>query len=1064
MSTGKGNPLPANQVPATPAQRRMWFIDQMMPGLSAYNVPWVIRVSGPLDAAALRRALNETVARHEAWRTVFTESGGQPVQRVRPVAEVPCELTELPEITAREHIHRLTREPFDLASGPLIRAALFQTRPDEHLLALVFHHIVVDGWSFQLFFQQLLAGYQNQPVPSPPLQYTDYAEWEATRPAAVAAEHYWAHALDGAQSIVELPADRPRPAEPSFAGGQYDFTIPGAGRVKEFARARGLTPFAVLLAAFGATVARFTGRDDLLIGVPVSGRTQPGTDQVAGLFTNTLPVRLKAGAQTTFDELLTATRRTLVEGMEHQDLPFERIADLVKAERGLSFSPLVQLLFQWEELPGAVRTGDLTWHPELQDNGGSKLDLTLSVLEHDNVLSGRITYAADLYDEASAARFAECWLALTDAALAHPSARLVTLPLTPPGQLALVTQAWAAGSPLPAGPDTAIALLTRSPGSGLTSRTEAHADEAAAHGADAGQLPQGVAGADGSGEGQAEVSARWERVARIAGALTAAGVGPESKVGLCLPRDGQLIDALLGIWWAGGAYVPLDPAYPSARLEAMVADAGVQLVLGDFPGVKSLSLDDALAAEPIARQEIHPHSAAYTIFTSGSTGRPKGVTVTQANVASMLRAFQSLLGLGSEDHLVAVTTLAFDISVLELLLPLACGAQVTVAGAETAADPVALRALLESAGATALQATPATWRALTLTGGVPKNVRVRLCGGEALPADLAESLTGPGIELWNVYGPTETTVWSAASVVEPGAPIVLGPPIPGTQLYVLDDALNPVPPGVTGQLFIGGPGVTRGYHGRASLTAQQFLPDPFTSGGRLYATGDLARWRGDGRLDFLGRQDQQIKLRGYRIELGEIEAVLRECPGVTDAVVTVSTPGGDPRLAAYVVGETEGLRELLAVRLPDYMLPSVFMSLAELPRTLNGKADRKALPEPVWMAGSKSRAPSSEVELQLARLWQELLSMPELPGAEDNFFALGGHSLTATSLLARVRSELGPAVPLIAFFRMPTVAALAVEVEAGQAGGRVLAPLLPHQRAHELDDDSLDALFEELMR
>jgi amino acid adenylation domain-containing protein len=579
-------------------------------------------------------------------------------------------------------------------------------------------------------------------------------------------------------------------------------------------------------------------------------------------------------------------------------------------------------------------------------------------------------------------------------------------------------------------------------------------------------------------------TASW--AGQIATVLAAHGVGPDVPVGLCLPRTAALIPAMLGVWWAGGGYVPLDPGYPAERLRLMVADSGLGILLthSSLAGlvatiagpqvtivkVDSTEVTDAASASP---RSTPPDALAYTIFTSGSTGRPKGVAVPRRAVHALLRAFRDALCLTSADRLVAVTTLSFDIALLELLLPLVCGGQVVVADAATAGDGAALSKLLVRSGATALQATPATWRMLVAAGGIPAGVRLRLCGGEALPPDLVDALTADGAAAWNVYGPTETTVWSAAGPIAPApAPVEVGPPIAGTQMYVLDANLRPVPPGVVGEVYLGGAGMARGYHGQPGLTAERFVPDPLrgTPGARLYRTGDLARWRDTGRLEVLGRVDHQVKVRGFRIETGEIEAVLATHERVAQAVVTAQTPAGGPdavpQLVAYVAPadpaggalDPGALRRHLQTHLPDYMIPAKFVQLEAIPLTPNGKIDRAQLPVPNWGSERSARRepPQTPVQIRLAEIWTDLLPPSGPLGRHDNFFSLGGHSLTATQLIARIRTVFGVDLPLRTLFTHATVAELASLLE--ESGAGVSTPAPGGERKVRVDAGAMDAV------
>jgi len=1011
------------ELPASFAQRRFWWLDRLDPGLPTYNVPWSVELTGPLDEQALRSVLQSAVDRHEALRTTLREADGDPVQVVADHLELAWHTMDVstaadPMAAAAARAVKLARQPFDLERGPLVRVELLRLAPEHHRLVLVCHHAVSDGWSFGVLFDELVAEYNGGHPEPPPIQYADFAAWQAQQKDAWAqAEQYWRAELAGAPTTLELAGVRPRPNRPSYAGHTFEFLLgqPLSAAVRQTAREAGTTVFAVLLAGFAATVARMAGRDDVLVGVPVSGRVLPETENVFGLFTNTVPLRLRLGEAGDFRTLVAQARANVAEALTHQDYPFDRIVELANLTRDITRSPLVQVFFQFEDSPRSVRHGDLTWSPIIMDNGGAKFDLSVAThLMPDGEIAGWFNYATDLYDEAWANRFLDLYRGMLAAATAAPTARLSTLDYLPAAERQLVTREWATGAALPDGPWTAAELLAGAPGLPAAARQDAR---------------------------------------HVAGALRALGVGPEQPVGIYLARDERLIPAVLGCWWAGAAYVPLDPNLPPARLAAMVADSGLRVVIGgDHPAeplgehVRVLPYKEALSGDPIDPVPVPPTAAAYTIFTSGSTGRPKGVTVTQGNVASMLRAFQGILPLGPGDHLVAITTLSFDISVLELLLPPLCGCRVTVADAQTATDANALRRLLQESGATALQATPATWRALHLTGGIPATVRLRLCGGEALPPDLAEALTTDGAQVWNVYGPTETTVWSAAGVVTRGEPVRIGPPIPGTRLYVLDDSLLPVPPTVTGQLFIGGPGVARGYHGRPDLTARQFIPDPFSDdGGRLYATGDLGRWTADGRIELLGRNDHQVKIRGFRIELGEVESVLRAHPLVDDAVVVVRGEGEGRHLAAFVSAraaelDEESLREHLVRQLPAYLVPAGFAILDRLPLNASGKVDRSALPDlvPTRRGGTP---PTSPTQVALAELWRDVLGVPTV-AVEDDFFALGGHSLDATRLLFRIRQSFGIEVSLRDFYAAPTLGDCARLIDETVVAGTTAAPTI----------------------
>ncbi len=1057
--------------PASFAQRRMWLLDQLTPGNPAYHVPWLVHLDGPLDRAALDQALTRVVARHEALRTVFAAAEGQPAQLVLPPAPV-----ELAEVTDPAE---LLTAPFDLGEGPLLRAGLVTDARDRHRLVLVLHHIVADGWSCDVLFDELsrcyaaaVAGTEPE-LPPLPVQYADFSrrQHDEQRQGALAGSaDYWRTQLAGAPTVLALPTDRPRPATQSHRGAwlpvPFDREL-GDG-VQALARAEGGTPFTVLLAGFAALLARYTAATDFLVGTPVSGRTRPETAGVVGPFANTLALRCRVTPGQTFRELLRAARATTLDALDHQELPFEEVVDLVQPERSLAYNPLVQVLVGLTRRPAAVDRGGLRWRPELVPTETVKMDLHLALEDDGGVLGGRLGYMPGVLDEATARGMAAAYLALLRAAVTDPDVRVDAVPLLPDAERRQMLAASGAAPdrhrPAPVDPGQAVS----------TQDSSAIA----------------VVGGDGT-LSYGELVARADR---LAGLLRERGVGPDTPVGVYVERSAALVVALLAIWRAGGVYLPLDPGYPADRLRLMLADSGTRLVLTHEPvrarlaelvppTCRTLCLDGqaaeiaarpATAPEPVAR----PEHLAYLIYTSGSTGRPKGVGVPRGAVVHLLGAFTELLDVSPADRWLSVTTPSFDIAVLELLLPLVRGARLVLADRAEVADATALAERLGRDGITVLQATPVTWRLLQLAGGVPSGVRLRVSGGEPIPADLVATLVSDGAHAWNGYGPTETAVYSAVGrVLAP--PARIGGPVGDTQLYVVDGRGQLVPPGVVGEVYIGGAGVARGYLGRPDLTAERFLPDPFGGrpGARLYRTGDLARRGADGALDFVGRADQQIKIRGFRVELGEIETQLRRQAGVRGAAVGVSGQGADTALVAYLVPDDPAatvpelwppLRSRLARHLPEHMIPATAVLLAELPTTPSGKLDRNALPAPDWTAvrAAAPVLPRTATEQALAGIWTDLLGVPTL-SVHDNFFALGGHSLTATRLIARIRGTLGAELPLRALFGAPTIAELAEVVEASGpaaagAGDAIRGDDLPTD-LDQLSDAEVDALLARLM-
>jgi amino acid adenylation domain-containing protein len=1052
------------EFPASSGQRRMWLLAEMDPGEPTYNNAWALWLDGALEVSALQQAWDAAMVRHEALRTTFRNESGVPVQVIEeePAAQ-PLHVTSVEQLAAGERepaaldlIRKLARIPFDLATGPLARAALVRLSPEAHVLAVVMHHIVADGWSFRILFDELSADYEaigrggGPAAAEPPIQYADFAIWQiehAEDGGYAPAGRFWRAELADAPSALPLPADEPYPARQTFAAGCIDLTLEPnlAGALRELAARHGTTLFAVLLAAYAVVLARLTGSDDLLIAVPMAARTRPETESVVGLFMNTVPIRIRIGRDGTLSDLVRAVHAATARALAHQELPFARVVELARPDRDPARLPLVQVMFAMEESWAVPDRGGLRWRPELVDNGTAMFEIELTVTDAPAGPQVHVKYNSDLFHRATGQLVADGFTTILRRLAGDPDLAVGDAEVMSSGDVALVTSVWPDGGPV-ADPDaTAVAQLWAA----------CAGDSVVA------------AGADGALTG-AEVR---DLARRIAAAVRGHGVGVSDRVAILLPRGARLLPAILGIWSAGASYVPLDPIYPAQRLATMLGDAGAAAIVVDsgfegapapppaavpVPVVDLAALPGAAAgtAEPVL--DLPPSAAAVTIFTSGSTGRPKAVSVTQGGIATLMNALQPMLDLAPGDRFVATTTFAFDIALVELLAPVLAGGCVVIADAEQALDAAGLRALLTDSGATALQATPAGWRMLVDAGGIPDRVKLRMTAGEPLPRDLADAMgAGDSVRLWNLYGPTETTIYSGGDAVGPSpAPIEIGSIIAGTQLYVLDTRLRPVPPGVMGEVYIGGAGVASGYHGAPSMTAGRFIPDPFSGrpGARLYRTGDVGRWRRSGRIELAGRADRQIKIRGYRIESGEVEAALRAHDDIAQAVVSVRGKGHDVRLVGYLVTRSgagdppAGLREHLREVLPDYMVPATFVVLPALPLTGSGKIDYRALPEPDWGAasGQVPVAPRTPAESRLATIVAELLGLPAPVGVSDNFFALGGHSLTATRLMARIRAVYGVDLPIRTLFSDPTVAGLAAALAA--AGGGAAGPPGPARR------------------
>lgn len=1025
--------------PASQAQRRMWFVHNFAPESPAYNTAKLFYLHGPLDSTLWERALQHLAGRHEALRTTFELRGTEVMQRVAGRMGFKLEtadLSGLSEAQQQARLAELAKEQacrmFDLKSGPLWRACLMRLGPERHTLAVVFHHSIFDGWSWGVFCRDLGRIYAGlltgQPAELPELRihYADFAHWqerfvsgnELSRLAG-----YWQGKLKNASPTLDLPTDRPRPPVESAHGANRTFTLPRTLRETLVAQAQReeVTLFMVLLAAFKVLLFRHSRQADVTVGVPFANRNPRETEALIGCFVDTLPLRTLLTGDPSFTELLQRTRQTVLEAHDHAALPFESLMQLLPTERDLSRSPWFQHFFQLRNVPRApIEAGPVHGELAALTTNTTKFTLSLHVDEQDGELACDWEYDTALFDADTIDRMAARWETLLQGITAQPDTRITALPLLPADERRMLSEWNQTETTFPHG--TCVHQLF---------------EEQAA------RTPEAVAVV--FNEQRLTYRELDARAAAVARHLHSLGAGPETPVGVCVERSLEMVVALLGVLKAGAGYVPLDPQYPAERLAFMVADSGTRIVLTQtalrerLPAteLKLVCLDaplpdmSAVSPVPVAAR---PDQLAYLTYTSGSTGRPKGVEVLHASTVNFLRDMHQRLELDDADVLLAVTSINFDISVLELFLPLTVGARVVVCPDAIRSDGSALAAELERHAITCLQATPATWR-LLLASGWRGNARLlALCGGEALAADLAGALVPRCQQLWNLYGPTETTIWSTAAKVRPGEAVHIGRPLANTRLHILDPQGWPTPIGVPGELFIGGDGLARGYRNRPELTAERFTACPPELGsGRLYRTGDRCRWRADGNVEFLGRLDNQIKLRGYRIEPGEIEAALRQCSGVSAAAVMAreDTPG-DLRLVAYLVTasaatDVGAIREFTARQLPEYLIPSAFVILPALPLTPNGKLDRSALPKPgneIAGRGTEPASGQSLLEYRLLELWERRLGVRGVK-LTDNFFRLGGHSLLAARLMLDIAELVGQSVPLASLFHHPTPQAMA---------------------------------------
>ncbi|MFL6289707.1 MAG: amino acid adenylation domain-containing protein [Thermoanaerobaculia bacterium] len=1025
------SPGDTGPAPLSFAQERLWFLDQLIPGASAYNIARAFRLAGPLAVPALAAAMAAAVRRHEALRTTFAALEGQPAQSVLPDLAPALPVADLSNLPAAQRqaeadrlLHEEARRPFDLRRGPLVRLLLLRLSAEtaeEHRFALTLHHIVADGWSMGLLLRELAVLYkQPAALPALPVQYADFAVWQRERLqggllASLVA--HWREALDGAPALLELPLDRPRPRVQAYRGAQVERDLPPAtaAALRGLGRRSGTTLFMGLLASLAALFARYAGRPDVVLGSPVAGRTRSEIEPLVGFFVNTLALRLRWEGDPGFAGLLDAARRSTLAAHAHQELPFEKLVAELAPERNLGHTPLFQAMLTLQESGADVlEMPGLATETVPVRRGESRFDLEIGVIDagpHGLRLLWR--YDRDLFDPATVARLAAHHERLLQGLLEDPERRLSRQPMLDPAEEEQLVRGWA-GPALPvSAPDTLHGLFTAQ-----AARTP--------------DAPAVIFGAETVT--YRELDARSARLARR---LRAAGAGPEVAVGVLLERTPDLVAALLAVLRSGSFYVPLDPAYPEARTAFLLEDSGARRVI---TAAELLDLD---GEGPELDGGAGSGNLAYVIYTSGSTGRPKGVAIEHRSAVDLLRWAAEVFSAEDLAGVFAATSVCFDLSVFELFLPLSRGGAVILGD-----DALALAGLPAAERVTLVNTVPSAMEELLRLAAVPRSVRtVNLAGEPLVPAlvDRIYERTAAG-RVFDLYGPSEDTTYSTFALRRPGGPATIGWPVAGTRAVLLDPWGNPVPAGIPGEVWLGGAGLARGYLHRPDLTAERFLPDPFSGPGeRLYRTGDLARRRADGSLELLGRIDHQVKLRGFRIELGEIEAALLAHPAVREAAVLAvdaANPDGDRRLAAYVAPpvEVEELRGHLAARLPSYMVPGAWVMLDALPRTPNGKLDRKALPRPDLSAGGDGFVPpETPEERTLAGIWADVLGL-ERVGLHDDFFRLGGHSLLATRVMARVRRELAVDLPLRSLFQAPTVGGLSRAVREAGASGTPAGP------------------------
>ena len=1057
-------PVPrSHHHPVSFAQERICFLQRLAPENVAYLFRTVLRFIGKLDAAALEGALGEIVCRHESFRTTFILVDGRPRQRVHPPWPFKLPVVDLARLGRRAQapfqqiLAQQFRKGFDISALPLVRWALVRLGEHEHALVHAEHHLIHDGWSFNVFLSELRDLYSAftrgspSPLPDLPIQLVDFCEWQHEWMKGEEAQQqldYWKGRLAGAEPVLDLPLDRPRPKKQSFNGAIERIELPPevADALRQASRRENATLFMTMTASFFALLSRYTGQNDICIGSGIANRRRRETESLIGMIINTIVLRASLDGELDFRALLQQVRSTTLEAYAHQDAPFDAVVEAVQPRRDLSHNPLFQVAFSFHDAPlSDLELSEVKIEvADLLDNGSAKFDMNIVVIPRAEQrargprmpdLEG-ITfiweYNRDLFEAATIQRMFGHYARILQAMAGSPEARVAGLKLLTKKERRQLDDWTATAAPYP----------------------EACVHDLIAEVAS--RIPEAAALV--AGEGTVSYARLNRRSNRLARQLQAQGSGHGAVIGVCLGRSAKLVEGLLAVLKAGAAYLPIEGGHPTSRLQSILRDAGASLLLTDSStapqvaacGLPALNLEaDGAAVErqdgmPLSGR-TRPDELAYIIYTSGSTGVPKGVAVPHRSLTNLLTAMRDTIGIAQRDGMFALTGITFDIAALELFLPLTTGASCWVAS-DSISGGAGLLKEIEASSARFIQATPSGWRALIEQGWRGDARVIALSGGETLPEPLARSLLGRSGIVWNLYGPTETTIWSTAHQLKAGDPTVpIGRPLANTQTLVLDAWLQHLPIGVVGELAIGGAGLALGYLNRRSETASSFVPNPYSElpGDRMYRTGDLVRHRSDGSLEFLGRSDHQVKVRGFRIELGEIEAALLEQAGVRAAVVAAAEDRPDGRrLVAYVVPEAEvprqeqrqrtsDLRQRLQEKLPEYMMPSVVVWLAALPLTANGKVDRKALPYPEVQPVETCAPPRTHVEAVVAAIWSEVLGCAQI-GIHDDFFMLGGHSFSAMQVASRVWRDLGVDLPVQVIFEQPVLADCAASIESYQ--------------------------------
>lgn len=1070
-SENQGEDSRAREFPLSHGQQALWFLQRLNPTSCAYHLPQFVRIPVDVQPELMEATLRSLVARHPVMRTTFhAGASGEPVQRVHDSMDGYLHFEDATEWTGERLDERVSEEvyrPFDLERGPLFHLWFFRRGPAEFFCLVVFHHLIVDLWSFAIFMHEISAFYSQEKTGKPaelrPVR-SEYHEYVASEAAMLAGEEgerlwgYWRERLSGQLPVLQLPLDRVRPSVPTYRGSSETRSLGPVVKegVETLARAYGTLPISVMAAAYQVLLHRYTGQTDIIVGSPKACRTRR-FGFTFGYFINTVPLRTDCSGDPAFGELLRRAHASVSGGFEHGEFPFSLMVQRLHALRDPARPPIYQVVLAWQKTTRLVgrqmsafalaHTGGLLGTPEFPMESrplkfrASPFDLTLLIAESDEDYGAAIEYSRDVFEAGAARRMLGHLKTLLEAAIRDPHCRVSELPLLEDEERERMLTGW---------------NRTAEEGAPAACIHEWFEEQAA-------RTPDRTALVFGEERlTYQELNRRANRLARY---LRVMGVGPEVLAGICLERSVDMIVALLAVLKAGGAYVPLDPSYPPQRLRAVVEEAALPVLVtaselaGRFPcpGTRVIVLDGeaeriTAAGEDNPPRTARPQNLAYAIFTSGSTGRPKGVLLQHRGLVNLVWAQTRGFGLEPDSRVLQFASFSFDASVSEIFMALATGAALYLAPRETLINGPELLRLMRAESITAITLPPSLLSVLPAVD-LPR-LKILISAGEACSWDVA-GRWAPGRRFFNAYGPTEATIgpsyYEVGAIRRELATVPVGRPIANTRLYVLDRKMQPVPVGVAGELHVGGVGLARGYLGRPGLTAASFVPDPFSGepGARLYRTGDLARFLPDGCVECLGRIDHQVKVRGFRVEPGEIEAALERHPAVREAVVVARSDGrADPYLAAYVVPRdrrpaADELRAHLRESLPEYMTPSRFVLLEKLPLTANGKVDRKALPDPVaagFERGGGFAAPVSGLERTIASVWAEVLGVPEV-GTNDNFFDLGGHSLALARVHAALEGRLSRSLPLTDLFRYPTVKALAASLSQAEAGGADAAVL-----------------------